>query len=258
MKSIIKYLNESIFGNLGLDGTALFKDDIEQLKSIYSGPQPEYITDNTTLIVKYPFNQQYVVLHISKPLDKMNADSIKFVTAKDEMLNRYVFGINQKINYPGRLFDKMIFPKHTDIEFTCENDFKLDDDVFKDNKFEDKLNRVSISDEANHANLDLSELTEPITNLVIFDFKSIKFNPKQKINTLKLKMIETVPHINTLPDCDALVIDTQILGNTSLNTILTMFDDYTPNKRIPKIMFEGNLSLQKKLKIKNIINADNK
>lgn len=259
MKPINKYLN-GLFGNLGMAGAALAQDDIERLSKIYTGPIPKYITDedDARLVVRYPFAQPYIVFTIYSPLGEANVNSISFVNRNDYLLNRYTFNIHRNVNYPGRLFDKMIFQKNTNIQFVCENDFRLDNDVFTGNKFEGKFN-ISISDEGhNGRTLDLSELTESISKLTTIDFEHIKFNPRQKIDILTLKIYETVPHINTLPDCNELIIDTQFSGKKAVRALTKMFDEYEPNKKIAKITFEGNLTPLDKLKITNKINAINK
>ena len=258
MKPINKYLN-GLFGNLGMAGAdVLAQDDVERLSKIYNGSIPKYIADEASLVVKYPFAQPYILFTIYSPLDEANVNSISFVNRNDYLLNRYTFNIHRNVNYPGRLFDKVIFPKNTNIQFACESDFKLDNDVFKGNKFEGKFN-IFVSDEGhNGSTLDLSELTESISKLTIINFEHIKFNPKQKVDILTLKMYEIVPHINTLPDCNELIIDTQFLGKKYARMLTKMFDEYELNKKIAKITFEGNLTPLDKLKIMNKINAANK
>ncbi len=259
MKPINTYLN-GLFGNLGIDGNAIAKDDIERLQKIYSGPKPEYNAENAGLVVKYQFDHPYIVFEINKPLPDAGVNSIEFVNKNSAPISQYTFTIGRNCDYPGRLLDKMVFPKDVDMSFTCYNSFKIDDDVYKDSKFADRTPSLTISDEeSNHAVLDLSDFTRPLGRLRIFDFENIKFNQKQKIKELQFKLVQSIPHINTLPDCDTLTIDVTYLGRSGVKILPSMFDDFTPSKNKPKkINFIGNITPLVKLQIKNIINEINK
>ncbi len=262
MKPINTYLNcileEAGFRkNLGIDGEAIVKYDIERLEKIYPGVETEYDAKNSILVVKHPFAQPYLLLNITEPLPDAGVNSIVFVNRNLTPISQYTFWVRRNCDYPGRLFDKVVFPKGAEIKFNCFESLKIDDDVYKGSKFVDRTPSLTISDEEvkSVSVLDLSDFTRPLGSLQIFDFKNIEFNQKQKIKDLKLNLLAKVPHINTLPDCDTLTIDVSCLGKAELKILLSMFDDFTPNRKKPrKINFIGNIDPSDELQIKNIIN----
>lgn len=259
MRPISDYILESIYGNLNLD-KPLVEDDIKRIESLLYNPLKgfklqgyKYDVDGSDLIVKTPEDRLYVAFEIEKPVSGADADAIKFINKSDKPIINYVYYIDDKIDYPYQVLDKIDFPKDTIFMFLCKNTLRIDDKVFANCKLSGKPSAQFSEIEQNDSALDLSKFTIPLEKLVIDNFKSVEFNANQKVDTLYIKPNSSAPAINTLPDCKNLVLDCKFAGKAVMKNLMSMFNDFTPGNRLPKISIQGKVSPKMKESIINKI-----
>lgn len=242
MKTLDKYMTGGVWGNLGITDESLAKEDIERLKK-FCPTGCEYEVNGRDISVVYPrdnYHSGVLVFTVPGSLPGADVNSIRFAGSSGHPVSYYIFQLLKTVKYPGNVFSKIVFPKRTELEIRCNASVKLDDNVFRDAKFEDDIpGYIVITDEVSkNVTIDLSGLSIPVDTLKIYDGSKIIFNPKQKINKLVLRvtMLGSIPTIDTLPDIKELNISPMSENIDGL--IEEMFKNYKPRKRVPKILID--------------------